>query len=111
MAHTLTHWTRDRSRGPRVGLEDAVRRLTSANADAIGLTDRGRIAPGKRADINVVDYDRLRLRRPEVHYDLPAGGKRILQRSDGFDATLVAGIPTWRDGEATGALPGRLLRS
>ncbi len=111
MAHTLSHWTRDRGRGPRHEVPEMVRRLTSANAEAIGLRDRGRIAPGMRADINVIDYDRLNLRLPEVHYDLPAGGKRIIQRSDGFDATLVAGVPVWRDGKATGALPGRLLRS
>jgi N-acyl-D-aspartate/D-glutamate deacylase len=88
-----------------------VRRLTSANAEAIGLEDRGRIAPGMRADINVVDYDALQLQTPEVLYDLPEGGKRILQRTKGFDATMVAGVPVWRHGEATGALPGRLLRS
>jgi N-acyl-D-aspartate/D-glutamate deacylase len=88
-----------------------VRRLTSANAEAIGLQDRGRIAVGLRADINIVDYDALQLQAPEVHYDLPAQGKRILQRSKGIDATLVAGVPVWRDGESTGAYPGRLLRS
>ncbi len=111
MAHTLTHWTRDRTRGPKHRLEEMVRRLTAANAEAIGLADRGRIAPGLRADINIVDYDGLELQLPEVHYDLPAGGKRILQRATGFDATIVAGVPVWRHGEATGALPGRLLRS
>ena len=111
MTHGLTHWTRDRTRGGRVALEDMVRRLTSANADAIGLADRGRIRAGQKADINVVDYDRLQLQLPEVHYDLPAGGKRLLQRSVGYDATIVAGVPVWRHGEATGALPGRLLRS
>ncbi len=111
MVHTLTHWTRDRTRGPRHGIEEMVRRLTAANAEAIGLHDRGRIAAGLRADINIVDYEALQLRVPEVSYDLPAGGKRLLQHSTGFDATLVAGIPTWRHGEATGALPGRLLRS
>ena len=111
MAHTLTHWTRDRTRGPRHGVEAMVRRLTAANAEAIGLRDRGRIAAGLRADINVVDYDALQLRLPEVRYDLPAGGKRLVQRATGFDATIVAGVPVWRHGEATGALPGRLLRS
>ena len=111
MVHTLTHWTRDRTRGPRHRIEEVVRRLTSANAEAIGLHDRGRIAAGMRADINVVDYDALQLKVPEVRYDLPAGGKRLLQRSTGFDATIVAGVPIWRHGEATGALPGRLLRS
>jgi N-acyl-D-aspartate/D-glutamate deacylase len=111
MAHTLTHWTRDRTRGPRLGLADMVRRLTLANAQEIGLRDRGAIKSGLRADINIVDLERLRLKVPEVHYDLPAGGKRLLQRSDGFEMTLVAGVPVWRDGEATAALPGRLVRS
>ena len=111
MVHTLTHWTRDRTRGPRHRIEEVVRRLTSANAEAIGLHDRGRIAASMRADINVVDYEALQLQVPEVRYDLPAGGKRLLQRSKGFDATIVAGISVWRHGEATGALPGRLLRS
>ena len=111
MAHALTHWTRDRVRGGRLPLADIVRRLTLANAQEMGLRDRGAIAVGMKADINVVDYDRLQLQVPEVHYDLPAGGKRLLQRSVGFDATIVAGVPVWCDGEATGALPGRLLRS
>ena len=111
MVHTLTHWTRDRTRGPRHRIEEVVRRLTSANAEAIGLRDRGRIAASMRADINVVDYEALQLQVPEVRYDLPAGGKRLLQRSKGFDATIVAGVSVWRHGEATGALPGRLLRS
>ena len=111
MVHTLTHWTRDRTRGPRHRIEEVVRRLTSANAEAIGLRDRGRIAASMRADINVVDYEALQLQVPEVRYDLPAGGKRLLQRSKGFDATIVAGVSVWRHDEATGALPGRLLRS
>ena len=111
MAHTISYWTRDRSRGPKHRLEDMVRRLTSANADAIGLSDRGRIKPGLRADINIIDYDALTLQSPKVHYDLPAGGKRLLQQATGIEATLVAGQPVWRDGQATGALPGRLLRS
>jgi len=111
MAHTISYWTRDRIRGPKHRLEDVVRRLTSANADAIGLTDRGRIKTGLRADINVIDYESLTLHSPKIHYDLPAGGKRLLQQTTGIDATLVAGQAVWREGEATGALPGRLLRS
>jgi len=111
MAHALTHWTRDRARGERLEIPDVVRRLSLANAREMGLTERGAIQVGMRADINVIDYDRLQLQPPEVRYDLPAGGKRILQRSTGFEVTLVAGTPVWRDGEATGALPGRLLRS
>ncbi|MBT5495149.1 MAG: amidohydrolase family protein [Alphaproteobacteria bacterium] len=111
MAHTISYWTRDRTRGPKHRLEDMVRRLSSNNAAAIGLTDRGRIEVGLRADINIVDYDAMILPSPQVHYDLPAGGKRLLQQMRGIDATLVAGQPVWRDGKATGALPGRLLRS
>ena len=111
MAHTISYWTRDRTRGPKHRLEDMVRRLSSNNAEAIGLTDRGRIEVGLRADINIVDYDSMILPSPQVHYDLPAGGKRLLQQMRGIDATLLAGQPVWRNGEATGALPGRLLRS
>ena len=111
VTHALTHWTRDRTRGPRISIEHMVARLTRNNAAAMGLTDRGVIAPGMRADINIVDYERLQLHAPEIHYDLPAGGKRLLQRADGYDATLVAGQVVWRDGQATGALPGRLLRN
>jgi N-acyl-D-aspartate/D-glutamate deacylase len=111
VTHALTHWTRDRIRGPRLPIEHMVARLTRNNAVAMGLTDRGVVAPGKRADLNIVDYERLQLHAPEIHYDLPAGGKRLLQRADGYDATLVAGAVVWRDGQATGALPGRLLRN
>lgn len=111
MAHTISYWTRDRTRGPKHRLEDMVRRLSSNNAEAIGLTDRGRIEVGLRADINIVDYDAMILPSPQVHYDLPAGGKRLLQQMRGIDATLLVGQPVWRNGEATGTLPGRLLRS
>jgi N-acyl-D-aspartate/D-glutamate deacylase len=111
MTHALTHWTRDRTRGERLEVEDVVHRLTLANAQALGLTDRGRIAVGMKADLNVIDYDRLQLCVPEVLYDLPAGGKRLLQRSVGYTATIVNGVPVWRNGEPTGQLPGRLLRS
>lgn len=105
----LTHWTRDRAEG-RFPLEWMVRRLTRDNARAVGLHDRGVLAPGYRADVNVIDYDRLRLRVPEVVYDLPSGGRRLMQRADGYLATIVAGQPVWRDGTPTGALPGRLVR-
>jgi N-acyl-D-aspartate/D-glutamate deacylase len=107
----LTHWTRDRSRGERLGLAEVVRMQTSDTAAWMGLADRGRIAPGLRADLNVIDYERLTLHAPEVVHDLPAGGRRLLQRASGYTATLVAGVPTYRNGEATGALPGRLVRS
>lgn len=111
VTHALTHWTRDRTRGPRLAIEHVVARLTRNNAVAVGLTDRGAIAPGMKADINIVDYEGLRLHAPEIHYDLPAGGKRLLQRADGYDATLVAGQVVWREGHPTGLLPGRLLRN
>jgi N-acyl-D-aspartate/D-glutamate deacylase len=106
----ITHWTRDRTRGPKLGLEKVVRMQTADTAAAVGLNDRGRIATGLRADINVIDYDRLALRAPQVAYDLPAGGRRLIQRADGYVATIVAGQTTYRDGEPSGALPGRLLR-
>jgi N-acyl-D-aspartate/D-glutamate deacylase len=106
----LTHWTRDRTRGPRLSLEQMVHMQTRRTAEAVGLLDRGLIGVGYRADLNVVDYERLELRAPEVAYDLPAGGRRLLQRARGYVATVVAGEVTYRDGEATGALPGRLLR-
>ncbi len=109
-SYTLTHWTRDRKRGALFPIAWAVKRLTSDNAAAIGLHDRGQLRPGSKADVNILDYDRLRLRAPEVVYDLPAGGRRLIQRTDGFVATLVSGVPVYRDGEATGSLPGRLVR-
>jgi N-acyl-D-aspartate/D-glutamate deacylase len=106
----LTHWTRDRSRGDRFGLPWAVKRITRDSAVAIGLTDRGVLKPGFKADINVIDYDRLNLRAPEVVYDLPAGGRRLIQKAVGYEATIVAGVPVYRNGETTDALPGRLVR-
>ena len=111
ISYLLTHWTRDRTRGARLKLPWAIRRLTSDSANAIGLSDRGVIAPGYKADINVIDYDHLRLRQPEVVYDLPSGGRRLVQRTDGYVATIVSGVPVYRNGEATGALPGRLVRA
>jgi N-acyl-D-aspartate/D-glutamate deacylase len=110
ITYMLTHWTRDRTRGARLPLAWAIRRLTSDNARAVGLNDRGVIRPGAKADINVIDYDGLRVRAPEVVYDLPSGGRRLIQRTDGYVATLVSGEIVTRDGEATGALPGRLVR-
>ena len=76
----------------------------------VGLLDRGVIAPGMKADINVIDFDNLRLRRPVMAYDLPAGGRRLLQKAEGYDANIVSGVITYRSGEATGKLPGRLVR-
>ena len=106
----LTHWTRDRTRGPRLKLEQVIKAQCRDTAHAVGLDDRGLLKPGYRADINVIDYERLVLHRPTVAHDLPAGGRRLVQKADGYDATIVAGVPTYRHGAATGALPGRLVR-
>ncbi len=106
----ITHWTRDRTRGPKLGLEQMIRMQTRDTAEAVGLLDRGLIEVGLRADLNVIDYDGLTLHAPGVAYDLPAGGRRLVQRADGYVATVVAGQITYRDGEPTGALPGRLVR-
>ena len=106
----LTHWTRDRSRGPKFPLEWIVKRQTKDTADWIGLEDRGVLAPGYRADINVIDYDRLSLHKPSVVTDLPAGGRRLMQRAEGYTATLVAGEVVYRAGVPTEHRPGRLIR-
>ncbi|MEO7428170.1 MAG: amidohydrolase family protein [Acidimicrobiales bacterium] len=106
----LTHWVRDRTRGPRLGLPWAVHALTRRNAEAVGMLDRGIVAAGYKADLNLIDLDGLRLHPPEMHFDLPAGGKRLLQRAEGYLATIVNGEVTYRHGTSTGALPGRLVR-
>lgn len=110
MTHMLVHWARDRARGPRLPLEFVVKRISRDNAHALGLKDRGVLAPGKKADINVIDFGRLALEMPKMHYDLPAGGKRLIQKAQGYVATIVSGTPVYREGEASGALPGRLVR-
>ena len=107
----LTHWIRDRTRGPRIDLVTAVKRQTSETAALVGLSDRGSISVGKRADLNVIDLANLRLHRPRPVDDLPAGGRRILQAATGYAATIVNGTVTRRHGVATDARPGRLLRS
>ncbi len=106
----LTHWTRDRTRGERLPLEWIVKKQTHDTAELYGMSDRGTVEIGKRADLNVIDYDGLRLQTPEMIYDLPAGGRRLIQRSEGYVATIVAGEVTRRDGVDTGARPGRLVR-
>lgn len=110
ITYMLTHWTRDRTRGAKLPLAWAIKRLTSDNARAIGLNDRGVIRAGAKADINVIDYARLHLHAPEVVYDLPSNGRRLIQRTDGYLATLVNGEIVTREGKSTGALPGRLVR-
>jgi N-acyl-D-aspartate/D-glutamate deacylase len=106
----LTHWARDRTRGDTLPLEYLVKKQTSDTATLYGLGDRGVLAPGKKADVNVIDFDGLTLRMPRVARDLPAGGARLLQEADGYVATMVSGEITRRHGVDTGARPGRLLR-
>jgi N-acyl-D-amino-acid deacylase len=105
----LTHWVRDRPSG-RLPLELAVQKLTSATASLYGLGDRGVLAPGFVGDVNLIDFERLQLRRPEMVDDLPGGAPRLLQRADGYVATVKSGEVTFEEGEATGARPGVLLR-
>ncbi|NPU12122.1 amidohydrolase family protein [Bradyrhizobium sp. 83002] len=108
--YLLTHWTRDRKRGDRLSIPFVVAAQSRKTALSVGLDDRGLIAPGYKADLNVIDYDRLHLHPPKVHYDLPVGGRRLMQEVDGYEATIVSGVVTRRHGEATGARPGRLVR-
>ena len=106
----LSYWGRDRVKGDRFPVEFLVRKLTSDTARAYGLRDRGEIKPGLLADLNVIDFDALRLFRPEAVYDLPAGGKRLVQRAEGYRYTIKSGQVTFEDGRHTGALPGALVR-
>ncbi|ADP78922.1 N-acyl-D-amino-acid deacylase family protein [Pseudofrankia inefficax] len=106
----LTHWARDRTRGERLPLEFLVKKQSADTAALFGLGDRGVVEAGKRADLNVVDLDRLTLHTPRMAYDLPAGGRRLIQDASGYDLTMVAGTVTRRGGKDTGARPGRLLR-
>jgi N-acyl-D-aspartate/D-glutamate deacylase len=107
--YLLTHWGRDREKG-RFDLGYLVKRQTADTARAVGLQDRGVIAPGMKADLNVIDFDRLRVGRPKMAFDLPAGGKRLMQGADGYVATVVSGEISYRDGVETSALAGRLVR-
>jgi N-acyl-D-aspartate/D-glutamate deacylase len=107
--YLLAHWGRDRRAG-KFDLGWLVKRHTLDNSRAVGLLDRGRIAAGMKADLNVIDFNRLSVQAPTMAYDLPAGGKRLLQRARGYVATVVSGAVVYREGEPTGALPGRLVR-
>jgi N-acyl-D-aspartate/D-glutamate deacylase len=107
----LTHWARDRSRGPKLPLEMLIKRQTSETADFFGFADRGRLAPGLRADVNLIDFDRLQVQKPELVHDMPAAGRRFIQRVDGYEATICAGAPIFEQGTHTGALPGKLVRA
>jgi len=106
----LTHWVRDRTRGERLSLPLVVKWLTHDTAQAVGLLDRGIIAPGYKADLNVIDLNRLVLHAPEVAHDLPGGGRRLVQRAEGYAATIVSGSVVHRGGVPTGVFPGRLVR-
>jgi N-acyl-D-aspartate/D-glutamate deacylase len=107
----LAHWVRDRSRGPRMPLEFVVQQMTSGTADFYGFKDRGRLQPGKKADVNVIDFEGLYLHSPKMIFDLPAGGRRLVQQVDGYDMTICAGTPIFEKGQETGARPGKLVRS
>jgi len=108
--YLLTHWTRDRARGAKIPVELIVQRQCRGTAELVGFLDRGLLAPGMKADLNVIDYDALTIRRPELRYDLPAGGKRLVQKAEGYRYTIVSGQVVIEDGEPTGANPGRLVR-
>ena len=108
--YLLLHWGRARTRGARLPVEELVKRQTADTAALVGLHDRGALVPGKKADLNLIDPDALALAHPEIVYDLPAGGKRLVQRARGYRATLVSGEVVLADGEPTGALPGKLVR-
>ena len=106
----MTHWGRDRTRGDKLSLEFIVKSLTSSTAEAFGMFDRGYLKEGMIADINIIDFDSLRLHRPEAIFDLPAGGRRLVQRPEGYETTIKAGEIIFDNGVHTGALPGKLVR-
>jgi N-acyl-D-aspartate/D-glutamate deacylase len=108
--YLLTHWGRDRTRGEKIPLEFLVNKQTRRTAEAYGLLDRGLLRPGYKADFNIIDFERLTVGAPELVRDLPAGGKRLVQRPQGYSHTFVSGIEVSCEGEATGQRPGRLIR-
>lgn len=108
--YLLTHWVRDRSRGERLPIEFVVKRQTQDTARLYGLSDRGTLEPGMKADVNVIDFEGLRLHAPHMVFDLPAGGRRLIQRAEGYRQTIVSGEVTFENGEPTGTLPGKLIR-
>ncbi len=108
--YLLAYWGRGRTRGERIPVAQLVKGQTADTAALVGLHDRGRIAPGLKADLNLIELERLGMRPPEIVYDLPAGGKRLLQRATGYQATVLSGAVTFENGESTGELPGKLVR-
>ncbi|MFK7895888.1 MAG: amidohydrolase family protein [Myxococcota bacterium] len=108
--YLLTHWARDRKRGETLPLEFLIKRQTRDTAELVGFLDRGQLTPGMKADVNIIDFEGLQLRRPEMQYDLPAGGKRLVQKAEGYRYTIVSGEVVMDAGEPTGAMPGKLVR-
>ncbi|MGI9539998.1 MAG: amidohydrolase family protein, partial [Miltoncostaeaceae bacterium] len=108
--YLLTHWVRDRDRGKRLPLEQIVASQTAGTAHFYGMEDRGVLAPGMLADVNVIDFEALHIHAPEMVYDLPAEGRRLIQKIDGYRYTIKRGAVTYEDGQPTGALPGKLVR-
>ena len=108
--YLLTHWARDRKRGPKFPVEFAVKKMTKDTAELYGLNDRGQLKEGYKADLNVIDFDKLRLDLPYLVNDLPGGAKRLIQKAEGYTATIVSGEVTFRNGEETGARPGAVIR-
>jgi N-acyl-D-aspartate/D-glutamate deacylase len=106
----LTHWVRDRVRGERIPLEQIVESQTRRTARFYGMQDRGVLEPGMKADLNVIDFDALHIHAPEMVYDLPANGKRLVQKIEGYRYTVQSGEITFEDGQPTGSLPGKLIR-
>ncbi len=106
----LSHWARDRDRGEKIPLESVVRKITRDTARLYGMADRGLVSPGYKGDLNVIDFENLNLQLPEMVFDLPGGARRLVQRADGYVATVVSGEVTIERGEDTGARPGRLVR-
>jgi len=109
-SYLLTHWARDRSRGERIPVELLVHNQTQRTAEFYGMRDRGLIAPGMKADINLIDFNTLTIHPPEMVYDLPAHARRLVQRVDGYRATICSGEIIRENGRDTGAMPGRLVR-
>ena len=109
-SYLLTHWARDRSRGEGIPVEQVVKKQTSDTAAVYGFLDRGVLAPGMKADVNLIDFEGLHLHAPEMVHDLPAGGRRLIQKVDGYRATICSGEVIFENGEPTGALPGKLVR-
>jgi N-acyl-D-aspartate/D-glutamate deacylase len=108
--YMLTHWARDRKRGPKLPIEFAVKKMTKDTAELYGLNDRGQLKQGYKADLNVIDFEKLRLDLPYLVNDLPGGAKRLIQKAEGYTATIVSGEVTFRNGEETGARPGVVIR-